>query len=1829
MASERWKNDVAYAMTPFKLLTWPIGLWPLQVYNIFSLIRCVLATCCLSTIVILPSMEFHLGCTNTEQNIDSLMLACCGLLGVFKIICFRIYAKNLTNNYSSARNDYLTIKNAEYRAIMRKHAFMGRILSCFMVCFAYISVVIYSLMPLLGEDLVDYQDNQINKTNEDIVLEYPMPSRCALEYLHVPRSMYEFICIFEFIALILTSTCNHGNDSLFLHITLHLCGQVKILKADFFNFVVSSPQVYDRFNDLIRRHNYLMELAKELTETISIVLLTQLFISSILLCIMGKYCIYNIINIIVILPSMEFHMGCTNTEQNIDGLMLACCGVLGVFKTICFRIYAKNLTDNYSSARNDYLTIKNIEYRAIMRKHAFMGRILSCFMVCFSYISVTIYSLIPLLGENLVDDQDVQINRTNEDIVLDYPMPSRCALEYLHVPRSMHEFICIFEFIVLVLTCTCNHGNDSLFLNITLHMCGQVKILKANFVNFVVSSPQVYDRFNDLIRRHNYLIELAKELTESISIVLLTQLFISSILLCIMGFQFILALKTHNVVVMGKSAMVLCTFLTQLSIYSFIGDHLKSQMEEIGFFIYQSNWLVSAEGLDAYRRNNLLRGKSKPSTRTISGHAGLQFFFLGSKPTNTSPNMKTNWNSGIDYGFSTIKSMMWILGLWPLQQDNVVYTIQWFIIFITGSLTMINVLIESFKSCDAVRDGLDILRLIESCMHAWSNIVFPRIYMKKIAINVNSAIDDWSSPSMKKESRMMMMGYARAGRLIALTQLIAGATAGALWFISVFLSNKQEAAIIDNDTVATWNFVIPSTCLYKGVSYSTYKILFMMQVVQGSLILISECACDSFFFGITMHLCGQLELLGIEFTEINKKHYDKKRHRNVLGPLVRRHCQLIALTRNIEDTFNINILLRFLIISVVIASSGVGILLSIKQQDYKEMIKMFMSIQFYMVQTFLYTYAGDTLKNRSESIVYAIYSTAWDEMSPVMVKDLIFIMMRMKTPLRIMHLSLTTIMSSNDDIAYAMTLVKHLTVPIGAWPLQEYNKFALLRHILSSFGLSVVVIVQYLELYYNCTSATANLDALTIFTCGILALTKITWFRIYADNLICNYSSAMNDYVTIDTEKKRIIMRNHAFWGRIICIIALLISYVDSVIFIVGHAKLSSEEAKINITILGHQAGYAIPSTCSDSVFLHIVLHVCGQLEILKANFINFDVTSNDILLLGIILHICGQMELLKIEFTNYNGENKDMKEFEALASRHCYLMEHAELLIDVISFVLLVQLLFSCLIICLVGFQLILALKLHDAVIITKTTSVLSALLLQLFSYSFVGDYLKRQMEDIAHSIYCCNWYYFPLKLMRNVLFRTFPMIDSYYRDTRTGIMKLLCNAQLYLTAIMTWNDDIAYAMTPFKLLTLPLGVWPLQKYNTFALIRSIISGSSLTGMMIMLFLEIIFGSSDAYVKLDALMLMFCNVLSVLKLLSFRIYANNMIRNFTSAINDYLAIDNNKKHAIMRQHAFIGRMISYSILFFAYLASTIFCSDSLFLAITTHLCGQMEILKMEFVNYGVESKNIFEDFSKLASRHHYLMEHAELLVEVISFVLLVQMLFSCLIICLIASSIFTLAPMITGDENVHVNVSIKNQAAKLPVPITFLGDLQIPSSLYFIISSVQYFILLLTGTSNCGFQFILALKSHDIVMITKTISVLSGLLLQLFFYSFVGDYMKCQVEQIAHSIYSSNWYYLPTKLMRNILLVIMRSQQPVQLLAASSIFTLAPMMTDDEDIYINVSIKNQAAKLPVPITFLGDLRIPTGLFFVISTVQYFILLLTGTSNCGNKLTVNIKEICI
>jgi len=175
-------------------------------------------------------MELYLGCTDVEQNIDCLALICCGLLGVLKTTWFRINPNSLINNYDSALNNYLAIDNTKDRDIMRRHAFIGRILCCFILGFSYLSCLIYEIIPFF----LDYnQGNGINITNEDTILMYALPSRCALEYFSILRSMYKIFCLIESVIMILATTTNLGNKDL-IFCGYFVCYPIFFLKTKIF-----------------------------------------------------------------------------------------------------------------------------------------------------------------------------------------------------------------------------------------------------------------------------------------------------------------------------------------------------------------------------------------------------------------------------------------------------------------------------------------------------------------------------------------------------------------------------------------------------------------------------------------------------------------------------------------------------------------------------------------------------------------------------------------------------------------------------------------------------------------------------------------------------------------------------------------------------------------------------------------------------------------------------------------------------------------------------------------------------------------------------------------------------------------------------------------------------------------------------------------------------------------------------------------------------------------------------------------------------------------------------------------------------------------------------------------------------------------------------------------------------------------------------------------------------------------------------------------------------------------------------------------------------------
>lgn len=144
-----------------------------------------------------------------------------------------------------------------------------------------------------------------------------------------------------------------------------------------------------------------------------------------------------------------------------------------------------------------------------------------------------------------------------------------------------------------------------------------------------------------------------------------------------------------------------------------------------------------------------------------------------------------------------------------------------------------------------------------------------------------------------------------------------------------------------------------------------------------------------------------------------------------------------------------------------------------------------------------------------------------------------------------------------------------------------------------------------LEIYHNSIDSYAKIDALLIFSCTFLAIMKITWFRICSDNLSNNFNSAISDYLTIDNEKQRAVMRQHAFMGRAICYGVVCVSYVATAFYILLPLLIAHSDVQINGSIFNPNAIYPIPSTStlgslSISTSVHVLLYVLQSVVLIN-----------------------------------------------------------------------------------------------------------------------------------------------------------------------------------------------------------------------------------------------------------------------------------------------------------------------------------------------------------------------------------------------------------------------------------------------------------------------------------------------------------------------------------------------------------------------------------------------------------------------------------------------------
>lgn len=221
---------------------------------------------------------------------------------------------------------------------------------------------------------------------------------------------------------------------------------------------------------------------------------------------------------------------------------------------------------------------------------------------------------------------------------------------------------------------------------------------------------------------------------------------------------------------------------------------------------------------------------------------------------------------------------------------------------------------DVYLACEnSSADPIDTYVVASSAILVIVKLTMLQIRRSTLSTNLHSAILDWCNV---KDARLreIMIHHARMARIISLTLFYCG-------FVSLIFYLLRLLPFV-NTTANGRTFVLPTSCLFESVSNLQFVLIAFYQVIQLFFTYAGNCCTEGIFVGMTMHLCGQLELLMIDFQlQIERRKY-KREGGSIVEDFVVRHRRLLKLTKAIDDSYSIIILTQIFTSAVLICITG-------------------------------------------------------------------------------------------------------------------------------------------------------------------------------------------------------------------------------------------------------------------------------------------------------------------------------------------------------------------------------------------------------------------------------------------------------------------------------------------------------------------------------------------------------------------------------------------------------------------------------------------------------------------------------------------------------------------------------------------------------------------------------------------------------------------------------------------------------------------------------------------------------------------------------------------
>lgn len=185
-----------------------------------------------------------------------------------------------------------------------------------------------------------------------------------------------------------------------------------------------------------------------------------------------------------------------------------------------------------------------------------------------------------------------------------------------------------------------------------------------------------------------------------------------------------------------------------------------------------------------------------------------------------------------------------------------------------------------------------------------------RLYSVRVYNNFSKARDNWMNIA-DKNCIKIMINYAKIGKKLYYIQMPIACFVIIQYILFPVLQPRENVS----------NLPVRTICTFNNLGTTRHILVYFIESVGAFYVVFSYFGIDAVFFGIAMHLCGQVKILQKQFNKIARPAGQSTFIRK-LSVLTQKYYALTQLTRDINITYSFIIYLQFILTTFLFTSRG-------------------------------------------------------------------------------------------------------------------------------------------------------------------------------------------------------------------------------------------------------------------------------------------------------------------------------------------------------------------------------------------------------------------------------------------------------------------------------------------------------------------------------------------------------------------------------------------------------------------------------------------------------------------------------------------------------------------------------------------------------------------------------------------------------------------------------------------------------------------------------------------------------------------------------------------